>query len=156
AVDEVEAKPAAVAEEVAVHLAIVTVEDTARCAIAFVGHCVAAEGAMHADRWCPTQIPFALVNLRERLVVEHAGWADFREIAAELAFKNAVLVATEVDVVVRGEDIEIAASGILAIEADAAVAGDAAIHLMSDERPQILVAEGALLEAIAAIDVPRH
>src|SRR6185312_11823370 len=146
AVDEVEAKSAAIAEEVAVHLAIVTVEDTACCAIAFVGHCVAAEGAMHADRRRPTQIPFALVNLRERLVVEHASRADFRKVAAELAFENAVLVASEIDVVVRGEDIEIAASGILAIEADAAIAGDAAIHLMGDEGPQILVPEGALLE----------
>jgi hypothetical protein len=42
------------------------------------------------------------------------------------------------------EDIEIAATGILAIEADAAIAGDAAVHLMGDEGPQILVPEGAL------------
>src|SRR5690242_21254644 len=61
-VDEVEAKSSAIAEEVAVHLAIVPIEDTARLSITFVGRCVAAEGAMHADRWRAPQIPFALIN----------------------------------------------------------------------------------------------
>ena len=41
----------------------------------------------------------------QRLVGEHARGADFHEIAAEFVFENAVFVPSEVDVIVRREDI---------------------------------------------------
>jgi hypothetical protein len=47
-------------------------------------------------------------------------------------------------------------SRIVAIEAHAAIAGDAAIHLVPEKRPEILIAEGALGEAVAAVDVSGH
>src|SRR6185437_14519091 len=118
--------------------------------------CVAAEGAMHADRWRAPQIPFALINFGERLVIKHAGRADFREVAAELIFEDAILVPAEIDMIVSPEDIEITTSSVLAIKADTAIAGDAPVHLMGHEWPQILVPEGALLEAITTISMPSH
>jgi hypothetical protein len=68
----------------------------------------------------------------KRLVREHAGGADLNEVAAELAFEHTVLMSAEVHVVVRREYVQIPAAGNAAIEADAAVAGDAAVHLMID------------------------
>jgi site-specific DNA-methyltransferase (cytosine-N4-specific) len=48
----------------------------------------------------------------------------------------------EVDLIFRAKDIEVAAAGIVAIETDAAIALDAPVHLVVDERAQILVAIG--------------
>ena len=92
AVDELVAVAAAVAEEVAVDLAVVAVADAAQRAVALARDGVAAEAAVHADRRRRLQIPLARVVLLQRLVGEDAGRADLDQVAAELALQHAVLV----------------------------------------------------------------
>lgn len=90
------------------------------------------------------------------LVGEHAGGADLGEVAGELAFQHAVLDPSEVDVVVGAVDAEVGAAGVVLVVAHAAVAGDAAVHLMGDERAEFLVLVGALGEAVPALVVAGH
>src|SRR5690606_34889357 len=96
--DEAVAVAAAVADEIAVHVAVEAIHDAPQAAVAFLRRDVAAVAAMHADRRRALQIPLADVMLRERLVGEHARRADLGEIAAPFAFEDAVLVTAEVDV----------------------------------------------------------
>ena len=111
---------------------------------------------MRADRRRRLQVPLAHVPRRERLVVEHAGRADLDEVAAELALERAALGAPEVDPVAQPEDAEVAAAGVVVVEARAAVAGDAAVELVGDEGAEVLVLEGPLEPAVAAVAVAGH
>ena len=156
AIDELVTVAAAVAEKIAVHLAVVTVVDAPQCAIALGRDRVATQAAMHAHRRRRLQVPLARVVPLECLIGENAGGADLHQVAAEFALERAVLVAAEIDLVAQHERVEIAAAGIVAVEAHAAVALDAAVHLVVDEGPQVLVAERALPDAVAAIVVPGH
>lgn len=90
------------------------------------------------------------------LVGEHTSRADLGEVAGELAFQGAVFNATEVHVVVGAEHAEVGAAGIVLVEAHATVAGDATVHLVSDERAEFLVLVGTLGEAITALVVAGH
>ncbi len=109
-----------------------------------------------ADARGELHVPLAVVALGMGLVGEHAGRADLDQIAGELAFQRAVLDATEVHVVVRAIHAQVGAAGVVLVVAHAAVAGDAAVHLMGDERAKLLVLVGALGEAIATGVVPGH
>src|SRR6185312_9641923 len=133
AVDETVAEPAAIAKEVAVDLTVVAVEDSPHLAEALVGRRVAAETAMGSDRRRFPQIPFAVVEFRKRLVVKHTGRADLGQITAELVFEDAVFMAAEINVTVYGKDIEVAPASIVAVESNAAVTGNAPIHLVCEK-----------------------
>jgi hypothetical protein len=54
------------------------------------------------------------------------------------------------------EDIQVPTSGNAAIEPDAAVAGNAAVHFMVDEGTEVLVTVRAFFEARVAVIVPGH
>ncbi len=142
--DEQRAIAAAIAEEVAVDGIMAAVDDTAQAAGARRQADVAADRAMRADRRRLGHVPGPGIVLRPALVVEDAGRADLGEVAGEGALQHAIGGATEIDAVVRAEHVEIPPAGIAAIEARAAIAGDAAVHLMGEQRPEILVAMGAL------------
>src|SRR5262249_20133296 len=101
-------------------------------------------------------IPFAGVMLLQGFVGEDSRRTDLDQIAAEFALQDAVFVTPEVNVVVRGEDVEIAPASVVALEADTAIALDAALHLVIDEQAEILIAVGPLLEAKASVSVPGH
>ena len=58
--------------------------------------------------------------------------------------------------VVAAEGVEVAAAGVVFVKAHAAVARDAPVHLVVDERAEILVAERALVELEAAVGVTGH
>src|SRR5690606_33147473 len=60
------------------------------------------------------------------------------------------------DVMVRREGAKIVAAGIVLIEPHAPIARDAAVHLVVQERAEILIAVRALQAPIAAIVVARH
>ena len=150
------AEAAPVADEVAIEFAVVAVDDAAQFAVALAGCDVAANAAAGADRGRGLQIPLAGVVFAEDLVGENPGGANLDEIAAELAFEHALAVAAEIGVVVRRLGGEIGPAGVLAIEAHAAVAGDAAVHLVIDEGAEILVAVGDFLLVVAAVIVARH
>jgi hypothetical protein len=57
-------------------------------------------------------------------------------------FENAVLGASVEDVVAQVERVEVL-PGVFAIVADAALALDAAIHLVVDQRTEVLITEGS-------------
>jgi hypothetical protein len=155
-VHELEAEAAAVAEEHLVDVAVEAPLHTAQLAVARRQRGRAAEAAVRAHRRRRLQVPLARVAARERLVVEHAGRADLDEVAAELALQRAALGAAEVHLVAQAEWAEVAAAGVLVVEARAAVAGDAAVELVGDERPEVLVLEGPLAPAVAPVAVPGH
>src|SRR5690606_28374573 len=89
------AEAPAVADEVAVHVAVVAVDDAAQTAVALLRRDVAADAAVRADRRRGLQVPFADVVIGERLVGEDARRTDLREVAAPLALEHAVLVPAE-------------------------------------------------------------
>ena len=94
--------------------------------------------------------------LLQGFVGENTGWTDLHQVAAELAFEGAVLMAAEVDLIAQHQRVQIAPAGVVAVEPRAAVALDAAVHLVVDERAQVLVVKRTLPAAITAISMPGH
>ena len=92
----------------------------------------------------------------ERFVGEHSGRADLDQVAAEFVFEHPVFDASEIDVIVAAEDVEVPPSGVVTIVADAAVALDAAVHLVIDERAEVLVPMRSFFETRAPVVVPGH
>ena len=156
AIDVAIAEAAAVAEEVLVHRAVEAVLDAAQLAVALAGADVAAAGAAVADARGELHVPLAVVALGVGLVGEHASRADLDQIARKLAFQRAVLDAAEVHVVVRAVDAQVGAAGVVLVVAHAAITGDAAVHLVGDERAEFLILVGTLGEAVATGVVPGH
>ena len=150
------AETTAVAEEVAVNGPVITVFDTTQFAIAFARTDVTADGTLLADARRKLHVPLTVIALRVGFVGEDAGWADFHQVAGELALQGAIFRAAEVDVVVRAIDAQIGAVGIIFVVAHAAVAGDAAVHFVRNKRPQILIAVGTLGKTIAAEAMAGH
>src|SRR5581483_6490838 len=95
-------------------------------------------------------------TLGVRLVGEHASRADLGEVAGELALERAFLRAAEVNVRRRAEHVEIGAARVVFVIAHAAIARDAAIHLVRNERPELLIEVRALVEAIAPAVMAGH
>jgi hypothetical protein len=90
------------------------------------------------------------------LIGEHAGGADFHQVAAEFVLQNAIFVTAEEDRVARRETRSDRAARVVAIVAHAAVTLDAPVHLMIHQRTQVLIAKRALVEFVTAIVVTRH
>ena len=147
AVDKFVPEATAIAEKIAVNLAVVPVVYAPQQTITLAGNSVAAESAMHAHRWSGLQVPFAGVMFLQGLVGEDSCGADFHEIAAEFIFQSAILEASEINTIMYAKDVEISATGIIAIESDTSIALDAAVHFMVDERAEVLIAISAFLEA---------
>ena len=155
-VHEVGAKPSPVTEEVAVHFRVVAVVDALQVAVAFARKDIAPDGTAGADRRGRLEVPLARVLLGERAVGEHPGGADLDQVPGELALEDAVLRPAEVHPPAGTERLEVRAAGVVAVEADAPVAGDAAVHLVADERPEVLVLPGAFRAAVPAARVAGH
>jgi len=118
--------------------------------------CIATKPAVHSDRRCGLQIPFSREVFLQCPVSEDTGRTDFDEVPAEFVFENPVLVSTEINMVLRCEDIEVTTTGIIPIEAHAAIALDAAVHLVVYKGAQVLVAVCTLLKAESPVNMPRH
>src|SRR5690606_28823337 len=125
-------------------------------AVALLRAHVAADTAVDADGGRGLQVPLADVMHGERLVREDARGADLDQVTAPLALENAVLVPAEVDVMMRRERAQIVAACVVLIEAHAAVARNAAIHLVVDERAEILIAVRALQAPVTTVVVAGH
>ena len=156
AIDEAVAETATVAEEILVHGTVETVFDAPQLAVTLARTDVAASRAALADARGELHVPLAVVTLAVGLVGEHAGRADLGEVAGELTFQRAVFNTTEVHIVMRAEDTEVLTAGVVVVETHAAIAGDAAIHFMADERAKVLILVRALLEAVATGVVTCH
>ena len=92
----------------------------------------------------------------QRGIGENTRRAYFHQIAREFVFEDPVFVAAEVNGVLDAEYVEIVSAGIFAIEPYAAIALDATIHLVEEERAEVLVAKRPLLKPRAAIVVAGH
>src|SRR5690606_11296976 len=145
-----------VAQKIMVYRAVEAVLDTADLAVSLAGTDIASGRAAMADARCELHVPLAVVSLGMGLVGEYPGGADLGQVAGELAFQHAILDAAEIHLVMGAEHAEIGAAGIVLVVADAAVAGNAAIHLVRNERAQILVDVGPLAEAITALVMTGH
>ena len=155
-VGELVSVASAVAEEVAVDMAVVACPDAPQLPVALSRDRIAAEAAVNADGRSGLEVPLARVMALQRPVREHARRTHFHQVAGELAFEHALLMPPEVHMVARGESLQVSAAGDAAVEAHAPVALDAAVHLVVDEGAEVLVAVGALPEPEAAVVVPRH
>ncbi len=155
-VDEAGAETAAIAQEVAVDLGIEAVVDPLEPAVALARHGVAAHRAAGAHRGRRLQVPLAGVVVHQGLVGEYAGGADLHQVAGEFALQHTLLVAAEVDMVVGGHGRQVSAAGVIPVVAGAAVAGDAAVHLVVDQRPEVLVAMGVFAAPVVAVPVAHH
>ena len=155
-IHEVRAEAPPVAQEVSVHFAVVAVVDALEHTVAFRRKGVAAHRAVRTNGRGGLQVPLAGVDLGERLVREHAGGAHLHQIAGELALQHAVLLAPEEHARARAERLQIFAAGVVPVVANAAVAGDAAVHLVAEERAEVLIAPRALLASVAAHGVAGH
>src|SRR5680860_224624 len=156
AIDVAVAETSAIAQEITIEFAVIAILDASNLAVAFPRADIAAHRALMADAGRELHIPLANVAVRVGLVSEHAGGAHFSQVAGKRALQNAFFVTPEIQVVIRAEDTEISASSIIVVEAHAAIAVNAAIHLMGNKRPQILVMMGALATTVAAPVVAGH
>ena len=150
AVNEIDAETASIAQEIAVDLTVVAVVYPFHTAISLTRKDVAANRTTGADAWCRAKVPFAGVVLRKRLVGKDTGWTDLDQITAEFAFQNPIGFAPKVHAGARTEGLEIRAAGIVSVVAHATVTSNTAVHLVADERSEILIGEGTLLVTVAA------
>ena len=135
---------------------VVAVFDTTQFAVALTRAGVAAERTLLADAWRKLHVPLTVVTLGVGFIREDAGRADFYQVTGEFAFQYAVFWTTEVDVVMCAIHAQILTVCIVFVVTHAAVAGDAAVHFVRDERPQILITVGTLGKAIATEAVTGH
>ena len=92
AIDELIAKPPAVAQEVSVHFVVIAIDDAAQSAVALAGIDIAPESTMHANRGSKLLIPLAGVMVLQGLIREHTRRTDFDQIAAELILQDTIFV----------------------------------------------------------------
>jgi len=90
------------------------------------------------------------------LVGEDPRGAHLHQVAAEFTFQRTVLMAAEINGVMRGEDIKVPSPSVVPIKPDAAVTLYTAVHLVIHEGPQILVHVRPLAEAKSAVDMASH
>ena len=115
---------------------------------------VAADRAVRTDRRRLLQVPHPRA-IAEQLVGEDAGRAQLDQVARERTLERALLEAPEVDAIAAAGRPEVAAARHLLIEAAAAIARDAAVHLVRDELPQVLIGEGTLAAPKAPMSLAR-
>ncbi len=135
-VDEGLPVPPPITEPITVDLPIVAVTDSPEHAVSLAGNGVAADPAVHADGRRGLQVPFARVVVLEGLVGEYAGGARLHEVAAEGTLKDTITMPAEINMVVPAQHVEVSPLGGVAVETNAAVTLDAAVHLAVDERGQ--------------------
>ena len=96
AVDEFVAEASAVAEEIAVDLAVVPVVYPPQRTVTFAGDRVAAHAAVDAHRWRGLQIPFAGVMISQGFVGKDTCRANLDKIAAEFILQSTVLKPSKI------------------------------------------------------------
>ena len=102
------------------------------------------------------QVPLAGVFMHQVFIGKYTGGADLHQVAGELALQYPLLMAAEVNMVVRGQCGQVGATGVVTVVTGAAVAGDTAVHFMVDQWPQVLIAMRILAAAVAAITMAYH
>src|SRR6185503_15743065 len=78
------------------------------------------------------------------------------KIARELILEDAIFVAPEEDCICHAEGVQVVSSGILPVEAHAAVTLNAPVHLVINKRSKILIPECAFLKFCTTVVMARH
>ncbi len=133
----------------AIDLFIDSGADALQLAIPGTRNGIATERAVRADGRRFLQIPVTAFET-ERPVGKDTGRANIDQVAGKLAFQPARLEAPEKDPVARSQHPEVLAAEIVAVGPHATVALDAAIHLLLDKRPEILVDISPLVATVIA------
>src|SRR5262245_44268769 len=89
-------------------------------------------------------------------VSEYPGWTYLGEIAGEFVFEDARAFASEIDVRRGTEHTEILPPSVIVVVTHAAVARNAAIHFMMQERSEFLVLMRSLPVVIGAVVMAGH
>ena len=144
---------AAVADEVAVHRRTEAGLLAHHLPVAHAGRGVAAERAVDAQGGGALIVPAPAEEARG-LVGVNPGRADIAQVARKRALQGAARRAAEIGAVAEPQGPQVAITAILLVEARAAVAVDAAVHLVLHQGAQVLVRVGALLAGVAAQPVP--
>src|SRR5688572_13164934 len=92
----------------------------------------------------------------ESFVCENSGRADLGQISTELTLKNAILMAAEIDIILRGKGIKIVSAGIVLIESYTTVALNAAVHFVVHEGSEVLILVTSFLERKSSVIMTSH
>ncbi len=111
---------------------------------------------MNANRRRHLQIPFPRVVVLECGVGENTSGTDLDQVARELVFENSVFAAAEEYGVPHAERVQVVSSGVFAIEANAAVALDAAVHLVVHETARGTDCGTCACRSVAAVAMASH
>src|SRR6185437_11900931 len=94
--------------------------------------------------------------MEQGFVGEDSGRTDFHEIPAEFILQRPVLFPAEIERVMCTEDIEVSPARVVSIESHTAVALDASVHLVPNERAEILITIRPFRKPVATVDMPSH
>src|SRR5665213_2424586 len=111
---------------------------------------------MTANRGSHSQIPFPRVVAPQRFIGENTRRTDFDKVTRELVFENSVFAAAKINGVLDTKRVQVVSSGVFAVKPHAAVALYASVHLVIEERAEVLVAKRALLKPRAAVVMASH
>ena len=90
---ELVAEPAAVAEEVAVHLVVIAVHHATQRAIPLANGGITTQPAVNADGRRHLEVPLARVMALEGRIRKYTRRTDLDQITAELVFQNTVFMS---------------------------------------------------------------
>ena len=102
------------------------------------------------------QIPFAAVMGAQSLVGKDSRGTDLHQVSAELTSQNSIFESSKINMIMSADCLQVGAAGVVLIETDASVAGNASIHFMKYERSQVLIPESAFIETVAAVIMTGH
>jgi hypothetical protein len=144
----IEPKPAAIADEIAIHRFAEMAFQPHYFAITGTGNGVTSEGAMDAKRGPALKVPSASFKTRGFIRV-NACRTEVDEISRERTLQRAVLVSTKIGPVGNLHGSQVLVPGELLIEPPAPPAVDAAIHFVLDKDTEILITIGPFLSQVA-------
>jgi hypothetical protein len=114
---------------------------------------VATYATMDAHTVRGKEIPWASVNVTKSFVCKNTRWADIDKVSRKFTFQYTVSYTAEVDAISRSKNAEVLAECIVSIEANASVTRYASIHLVVNERTEILIPPRSFGETIASVIV---
>src|SRR5215831_16134471 len=94
--------------------------------------------------------------MEQGFVGEDSGRTDLHEIPAEFILQRPVPFPAKVERIMRTEDIEVSPARVVSVESYAAVALDAPVHLVPNERAEILITMSPFRKPVATVDMPCH
>ena len=135
---------------------VIAIDDAPQTPLPLPRRSITACRAAGANRRRGLQVPLTHILLAEYLVGEHPCGAHLHQVAAELVLQHPVFISAEVHMMMTCLRRKVSATCIVVVKTHTAIAGDAAIHLVIDEGPQVLIVMSHLLAVITAIVMAGH